>query len=132
MLPVMTSTDDLTLLDLDGELGVDLGTGLGAQVAARFFRGLADPTRLRVVCMLLERGEMSVSEVVEATGGLQGRVSSHLACLRHCGLVADRKQGRNVYYSVPDPRVRQFVPVALSMIADNAAHIATCHRIGDA
>lgn len=72
---------------------------------------------------------MRVRDLVGAVDGVQGRVSSHLACLRHCGLISDRKEGRNVYYSVPDPRVREFLPVALSMIADNATHIATCHRI---
>ena len=106
-----------------------LDTDRGIQIAARFFRGLSDPTRLRLVALLLTHGELSVRELVEAVDGLQGRVSSHLACLRHCGLVTDRKEGRNVYYSVPDPRVREFLPVAMAMIADNATHIAICHRI---
>lgn len=109
--------------------GFDVTSRPDVEIAARFFRGLADPTRLHLVALLLTEGEKSVSDLVDAVGGLQGRVSSHLACLRHCGLVADRKEGRNVYYSVPDPRVAQFLPVALSLIADNATHIATCHRI---
>lgn len=109
--------------------GFDLAAEPDVQIASKFFRGLSDPTRLRIVALLLEKGELSVGDLVDAVDGLQGRVSSHLACLRHCGLVADRKEGRNVYYSVPDPRVGQFLPVALAMIADNATHIATCHRI---
>jgi DNA-binding transcriptional ArsR family regulator len=113
-------------LDIDG---FDIATEPGIQIASKFFRGLSDPTRLRIVTLLLEEGEMSVGHLVETLGGFQGRVSSHLACLRHCGLVADRKEGRNVYYSVPDPRVAEFLPVTLAMIADNATHIATCHRI---
>lgn len=117
---------DISPLDVDG---FDISTRPDIDIAAKFFRGLADPTRLRIVALLLEEGEMSVGDLVDTVGGLQGRVSSHLACLRHCGLVADRKDGRNVYYSVPDPRVAEFLPVALSMIADNATHIATCHRI---
>lgn len=72
---------------------------------------------------------MNVGDVVAAVDGLQGRVSSHLACLRHCGLVVDRRDGRNVYYSIPDRRVARCLPVALAMVADNATHIATCHRI---
>lgn len=109
--------------------GFDLALEPDVQIASKFFRGLSDPTRLRIVALLLDKGELSVGDLVEAVDGFQGRVSSHLACLRHCGLVADRKDGRNVYYSVPDPRVRRFLPVALAMIADNASHIATCHRI---
>ncbi len=108
---------------------IDLDDDLSGQVAAKFFRGLGDPTRLRLVALLLEHGEMRTGELVDAVGGLQGRVSSHLACLRHCGLVADRKEGRNVYYSISDPRVAEFLPTALAMVADNASHIATCHEI---
>lgn len=113
-------------LDIDG---FDITTKPDIDIAAKFFLGLSDPTRLRMLALLVEEGEMRVGDLVDAVGGLQGRVSSHLACLRHCGLVIDRKEGRNVYYSVPDPRVVEFLPVALSMIADNAEHIATCHRI---
>lgn len=109
--------------------GFDITTHPDVEIAAKFFRGLADPTRLHILALLLERGEMSVGDIVDAVGALQGRVSSHLACLRHCGLASDRKDGRKVYYSVTDPRVAQFIPVAVSMIADNADHIATCHRI---
>lgn len=119
-------TDATSPIDTD-RLGI--ATKPDIDIAAKFFRGLADPTRLRIVTILLREGEMRVGDLVDAVDGLQGRVSSHLACLRHCGLVSDRKEGRNVYYSVPDPRVREFLPVALSMIADNATHIATCHRI---
>jgi len=117
------STTGLGHLDLDSDRGI--------QIAAKFFRGISDPTRLRLLTLLLTHGELSVRELVEAVDGFQGRVSSHLACLRHCGLVADRKEGRNVYYSVPDPRVREFFPIAMAMIADNATHIATCHRIAE-
>lgn len=109
--------------------GFDISSRPDIEIAAKFFGALADPTRLHIVAMLLEHGEMSVGDIVDAVGGLQGRVSSHLACLRHCGLVSGRKHGRNVHYSITDPRIAEFLPVAVSMIADNAAHIATCHRI---
>lgn len=109
--------------------GFDVTTRPDIDIAAKFFRGLAEPTRLHIVALLLDAGEMSVGDIVDAVDGLQGRVSSHLACLRHCGLVTDRKEGRNVYYAISDPRVADFLPVALSMVADNATHIATCHRI---
>ena len=123
----MTSSASDLLVD-----GLDLDDDADVQVAAKFFRGLSDPTRLRLVALLLEHGEMTVSELVEAVDGLQGRVSSHLACLRHCGLVTDRREGRKAYYSVRDPRVRELLTPALAMVADNAEHIATCHRIGEA
>ena len=64
-----------------------------AGLTAKFFRGLGDPTRVRVLQLLLER-ERTVSELVEATGVLQGRLSSHLSCLRWCGFATSRREGK--------------------------------------
>ena len=60
---------------------------------AKFFRGLGDPTRIRVLQLLLER-ERTVTELVAETGSIQGRLSSHLTCLRWCGFVTSRREGR--------------------------------------
>src|SRR5487761_1876350 len=57
--------------------------------AARFFRVLGDATRLRILELLLDRGEMTVGELVTEVGQPQPRVSTHLACLRHCGLALE-------------------------------------------
>ena len=89
-------------------------SALAADLDARFFRGLGDPTRLRIVQLLLD-GERTVSEIVKALGGLQGRISSHLMCLRWCGFVTTHREGKWVYYSVTDPRVREVLRLAQSM-----------------
>ena len=115
-------------IDLDA---CGLGTDGGLEVAAKFFRGLGDPTRLRLLLLLLEHGELPVGELVDAIGSPQGRVSSHLACLRWCGFVTDRREGRHVYYSIPDSRTRRLLRLALEMVGDNEEHIRTCHRIGE-
>jgi DNA-binding transcriptional ArsR family regulator len=98
---------------------------LAADLDARFFRGLGDPTRLRIVLLLLD-GERPVSEIVQALGGLQGRISSHLMCLRWCGYVTTRREGKWVYYSVTDPRVREVLRLAQSMRRDHAESLAAC------
>jgi DNA-binding transcriptional ArsR family regulator len=97
----------------------------GAELDARFFRGLGDPTRLRILHLLLA-GERSVGEIVAALGGLQGRISSHLMCLRWCGFVTTRREGRRVYYSISDPRVREILRLAQSMRRDHAERLAAC------
>ncbi len=99
--------------------------GLASELDARFFRGLGDPTRLRIVQLLLD-GERTVSEIVRELGGLQGRISSHLMCLRWCGYVSTRREGKWVYYSVTDPRVREIVRLAQSMRRDHAESLAAC------
>jgi DNA-binding transcriptional ArsR family regulator len=102
--------------------------GLG--VVVKFFRALADPTRLRLLEFLLDE-EHSVSECVELVGLAQGRVSSHLACLADCGFVGVRREGRYSYYRVVDPRVAELVLLTRSLAADNAAALAACTRLAD-
>lgn len=99
------------------------------EITAKFFHGLSDLTRLRIVELLLDEGEQNVSDLVAALGQSQGRISNHLACLRWCGYVDSRREGKFVYYRVSDPRVRQLIGLAHTMIADNAAAILSCTRI---
>ncbi len=98
-------------------------------VTARFFRGLGDPTRLKVLELLLGEGELSVSAMLRRLGIAQGRLSSHLACLRWCGYVTSEDRGRFTYYRVTDRRVRRVVDLGHRLAAANAAHLAACTRI---
>jgi DNA-binding transcriptional ArsR family regulator len=91
-------------------------------LTAKFFRALGDPTRLAILRAVLD-GEKNVSELVKLTGSPQGRVSSHLACLRWCGYVTARREGRRVYYRVTDPRVRRILELAAEMVEDHTDRI---------
>jgi ArsR family transcriptional regulator len=62
-------------------------------------RLLADSTRLRLL-LLLEQEELSVAEIQEILGMGQSRISTHLAQLKHAGLVRDRRAGKNIYYGI--------------------------------
>jgi len=92
---------------------------------ARFFQVMADPTRVRVLELLLA-GERNVGELVEALGLQQGRVSSHLACLRWCGFVGRRRVGKYVYYQLADARVITLLQAAHDMLTDQAGAIGSC------
>lgn len=96
-----------------------------AGMLARFFRGLDDPTRVIILQLLLD-GEKTVSELVALTGSPQGRVSTHLGCLRHCGYVKPRREGRNVYYRLADERVRALLRIAQELMADHAKELLSC------
>ena len=98
-------------------------------VTARFFRVLGDPTRLKVLELLLTNGELSVSAMLRDLGIRQGRLSSHLACLRWCGYVTSEERGRFTYYRVTDRSVREIVDLGHRLAAENSAHLATCTRI---
>jgi ArsR family transcriptional regulator len=62
---------------------------------------LGDPTRVRLLA-LLAREELSVAEIVEATGLAQSRVSTHLGKLRGAGLLRGRKEGASTFYALTE------------------------------
>ncbi len=74
-------------------------------LVAKYFRGLGDATRVRILGLLEERGELSVSDLVAAIGKSQSKVSNHLACLRWCGFVEARREHRLVLNRIADERV---------------------------
>jgi DNA-binding transcriptional ArsR family regulator len=61
-------------------------------------RSLADPTRRAVFERIIRCGEISVGELASGSGVSQSAVSQHLRSLKMAGLIADRSQGRNVFY----------------------------------
>lgn len=98
-------------------------------LAARFFRVLGDPTRLRLIC-LLERGERSVGELVGELGLPQARVSTHLACLRHCGFAIGERRGKEVVYRLVPSGLTDLFETTGEVIAPIAERLATTARIG--
>lgn len=101
-----------------------------AELAGKFFRGLGDPTRIRIVEALLEK-ERNVSELIRIIGAPQSNISNHLACLKWCGYISSRKQGTNVYYQITDDRVKKIVSLAKAVLADHAENLYACTRIKD-
>ena len=61
-------------------------------------RTLADPTRRAVFERIVRSNEITVVELTRGSGVTQGAVSQHLKSLRQAGLVAERPEGRNVFY----------------------------------
>lgn len=72
-----------------------------ADEAATLLRLLANENRLRILCHLIQRDEESVNELASAVGLSQSALSQHLARLRRDKLVATRRAGQTIYYSVP-------------------------------
>jgi DNA-binding transcriptional ArsR family regulator len=100
-----------------------------ADLVAKYFRGLGDPTRVRILELLEEHGELSVGDLVKRLRQSQPKVSNHLACLRWCGFVHSRRAHPSVYYRVADERVVQLLALGRALLADNAEHVAACERI---
>jgi DNA-binding transcriptional ArsR family regulator len=74
------------------------------EMVARRFRMLGEPQRLRIL-QLLQSGPKSVNEVVEALAVSQSNVSRHLQALAEAGLIARKRSGNSIIYSIADPLV---------------------------
>ena len=93
---------------------------------AKFFNGFANSTRLSILLLLTQRGEMKVGELVSELGAPQPRVSDHLRCLAWCGYVQVRREGRNAYYSVSDERVLEVLKLGEALLRDNLDRVESC------
>jgi ArsR family transcriptional regulator, virulence genes transcriptional regulator len=75
-----------------------------AEKASDFLKSLANPNRLRILCLIME-GERPVGELAEAIGINQSATSQHLALMRREGLVKSRRDGQTIYYQLADKNV---------------------------
>ncbi|MEO3856906.1 metalloregulator ArsR/SmtB family transcription factor [Acrocarpospora sp. B8E8] len=94
----------------------------GISPAAALFHSLADETRLRIVARLA-RGEVRVVDLTAELGLAQSTVSKHLACLRDCGLVDYRAEGRQSFYALTRPELMDLLAAAEHLLG------ATGHAI---
>lgn len=89
------------------------------ELVAERFKALAEPARLRILNALRE-GEMTVTEVMAATGLGQANVSKHLQLLTTVGFVARRKEGLYVHYRLADEEVFQLCDLMCGRLAREA------------
>ena len=96
-----------------------------AQLAAKLFRGLGDPTRLEIL-LALQPGERRVVDLVNDLETSQANVSGHLACLKDCGLVVDRAGGRANYYRLAHPELAKLLGSAETLLAAIGHNVDLC------
>lgn len=87
------------------------------ELVAQRFRLLGDPTRLRILQELFE-GELVVQEIGARVGTSQANVSKHLSGMVDHGLLARRKEGLYVYYSVADESIYALCTLVCTSLAD--------------
>jgi DNA-binding transcriptional ArsR family regulator len=92
---------------------------------AKLFRGLSDSTRLSIL-ESLRQGEKTTSQLVTETGHSQSNVSNHLSCLLDCGLVKNRRQGKNMFYSLGDKKISRLLEESDAILYDIANGIYAC------
>lgn len=98
--------------------------------AACMFRSLGDPTRL-VIVQHLALGEHRVVDLTAHLGLAQSTVSSHLACLKDCGLVDSRPVGRASVFSLARPELFALLAAAETLLAATGDAVVLCPVSGE-
>jgi len=101
---------------IDDASCVTAAISAGVTPTAALFRSLGDETRLRIVARLAA-GEARVVDLTGELGLAQSTVSKHLACLRGCGLVDYRAEGRQSFYALTRPELMDLLQAAEGVLA---------------
>lgn len=87
------------------------------KVLIRLFKALSEPTRIKILKLLLEKNEMSVSEIMDTLKLSQSRASRNLNILKNVGFVRDRKDSTRVYYSIGNDPKLKYNQILLSLLS---------------
>lgn len=96
-------------------------------IKARMFRGFADPTRLGIL-EVLRSGERTVGDIARALQCSQPSISNHLACLKECGLVIPRRDGKNIYYRISSNDIIALLEHGDNILAQFGEDMLKCSR----
>ncbi|WP_029068114.1 ArsR/SmtB family transcription factor [Jonesia quinghaiensis] len=95
------------------------------EVKAGLFKGLSHPLRIRILELLADGHEHTVSELQEATGLEASHLSQHLAVLRKHQLVESTRRASHVYYRIAFPEVADLLTVARRLLGNIVASAST-------
>ena len=107
-------------------IGGDLQTA-----RTHFFKALGDRTRLEILQMLSNGEVLSVTDIYQKLGHAQNLISHHLTCLKNCGLVTSKKQGKQVFYRVRSPKVLKLLKLADDYIKDVLESVLFCEVVSE-
>ncbi|SUM64001.1 ArsR/SmtB family transcription factor [Staphylococcus nepalensis] len=95
------------------------------ELKAHFIHGLSNKARLTIL-ELLKSNEMTVNEIVEKSKISQSSISQHLSCLKGCGLVSSRQEGKYVYYQIKNNQILELLKLIDSVVEDTEDDIESC------
>ncbi|AIM16127.1 MULTISPECIES: metalloregulator ArsR/SmtB family transcription factor [Neobacillus] len=102
-------------------LKVDMDTKM------KFLSGFSNKIRVQIL-ECIKDDEKTVSQIVNELNGNQSNISQHLACLKGCGLVVSRQEGKYVYYRVRNQLVRDLLTMIDVVLEDVKKDVECCER----
>ncbi|XQY92581.1 ArsR/SmtB family transcription factor [Metabacillus sp. HB246100] len=93
----------------------------------KFLHGFSHRVRIQILdCIKHE--EKAVSQIVKEIEGNQSNISQHLACLKGCGLIVGRQEGKYVYYSLSNHKVRDLLTMFEDVLVDIQTDVSCCEN----
>lgn len=96
-------------------------------IKVKFIKGFADKTRVEIL-ETIKNEEKTVQQIVDAINGNQSNVSQHLACLKGCGIVTSRQEGKFIHYSLRDEHVKRLLEMFDTVLGDVKQQVAACDK----
>lgn len=96
-------------------------------VKAKFIRGFSDKTRLQILHSIKNK-EMTVSQIVDELKGNQSNISQHLTCLKGCGIIVGRQEGKYIYYSLRNEQINQLLDMMDVVFNQVEEEVAVCDK----
>lgn len=92
---------------------------------AKILKSIAEPKRLRIVDML-SCGELCACKILEAFHITQPTLSHDMKLLVEAGLVNDRREGKNIYYSLNEEKIKELQEILATIFTKNSDCICNC------
>lgn len=93
----------------------------------KLIHGFSNKTRIQILESIKDQ-EKTVSQIVEEVNGNQSNISQHLACLKGCGIIVGRNEGKYCYYSLRNQHIRDLLTMFDVVLADVQNDVACCER----
>ncbi len=93
----------------------------------KFLRGFADKTRIQILECIKDK-EKTVSQIVAEVQGNQSNISQHIACLKGCGMILGRQEGKYMYYSLRNEHIRELLLMFDTVLEEVQKDIACCEQ----
>ncbi|GLO68321.1 MULTISPECIES: ArsR/SmtB family transcription factor [Oceanobacillus] len=94
-------------------------------IKVKLIHGFSNKTRLLILESIKEN-EKTVSQIVEDINGNQSNISQHLACLKGCGIIVGRNEGKYCYYRLRNDHIKELLTMVDVVLSDVEKDITCC------
>lgn len=100
---------------------------MDVDMKVKLIHGFSNKTRIQIL-ECIKNQEKTVSQIIEEINGNQSNISQHLACLKGCGIIVGRNEGKYVYYSLRNQQIRDLLTMFDVVLEDVENDMACCNR----